>query len=515
MADEIKRLNYFTSQFLQEADFKDEQKYHIRMRRLHNLKLHSPGVVEGLEVRAHPTRKGGISVSPGMAIDQEGREILLFDQRDDVDIDLSSSSPVPIMLTYSEEGTDQNAGPGLKEPTRWWERGEIVKREPPDKKFVLLAMVCVESGNLKIDQSVRAGARDVTANIVRTERVAAKREGGTLVIGDFKTDEVDESEQVIWLKDRNNKWDEKLLKYGATKGQFGRAGFGIHMHADREWGILSDHWTPLLSVEGGSGNVRIVGRVESQMLEVMEVTKKVDATYNIHTGMTDFKTKPNALTISPNGISASGSNQDQSLSLKAKGSGDVTIESKLWAKREITTGNRAKAITLSVDRIAATGDDPNQDLSLESKGSASKIIVNGVIFSEGRIEQEPWQEINEFLNGWEALEMGGAVRGAPVSYFKDSCGIVHLRGSVRYPVSRTSDPHMFGTEKNDQHMFSLPLPYAPQFPVAVVCSVSLTEKYAEIVIDEYGQVLGPKHGSYNEFHAPALIRLDGISFRSA
>ena len=47
MAD-IKRLNYFTSQFLQAKDFQDERAYHLGMRRLHNQRLHSWGVVYGL-----------------------------------------------------------------------------------------------------------------------------------------------------------------------------------------------------------------------------------------------------------------------------------------------------------------------------------------------------------------------------------------------------------------------------------------------------------------------------------
>src|SRR2546423_12577366 len=72
---EIKRTNYFTSQFLVEADFKDEQAYHLEMRRLHNRALHVWGVVDGLTVSKTGARE--VTVSEGMVIDGQGREIVL------------------------------------------------------------------------------------------------------------------------------------------------------------------------------------------------------------------------------------------------------------------------------------------------------------------------------------------------------------------------------------------------------------------------------------------------------
>ena len=43
----IKRLRYFDNQFLVEADFTDEQKYHLEMRRRLNRALHSFGIAAG------------------------------------------------------------------------------------------------------------------------------------------------------------------------------------------------------------------------------------------------------------------------------------------------------------------------------------------------------------------------------------------------------------------------------------------------------------------------------------
>src|SRR5215469_1369855 len=72
----VKRLNYFNHQFLEEQDFRDEQQYHIDMRRRVNRSLHLFGAAEGLNV----TRSGNleITVEPGFALDREGRELVVF-----------------------------------------------------------------------------------------------------------------------------------------------------------------------------------------------------------------------------------------------------------------------------------------------------------------------------------------------------------------------------------------------------------------------------------------------------
>jgi len=71
----VKRANYFKHQFLREQDFKDEQVYHLEMRRRHNRLLHSWGIAEGLEVSKRGDRE--LVIAPGTAIDREGREIVL------------------------------------------------------------------------------------------------------------------------------------------------------------------------------------------------------------------------------------------------------------------------------------------------------------------------------------------------------------------------------------------------------------------------------------------------------
>lgn len=72
MAD-FTRLQYFHRQLLEVADFKVEQNYHQEMRRLHNRRLHTWGVVDGLTVSAKDDKT--VTIQPGMAMDASGREM--------------------------------------------------------------------------------------------------------------------------------------------------------------------------------------------------------------------------------------------------------------------------------------------------------------------------------------------------------------------------------------------------------------------------------------------------------
>ncbi len=105
MAD-IQRPNYFTSQFLVEADFNEEQAYHRDMRLRHNRSLHEWGVVEGLNV----SQTGGkqIAVSEGMAINSQGQEIVILQDSplpDTISLDgLDLNTTIEITISYREIG---------------------------------------------------------------------------------------------------------------------------------------------------------------------------------------------------------------------------------------------------------------------------------------------------------------------------------------------------------------------------------------------------------------------------
>jgi hypothetical protein len=95
----IQRLNYFTSQFLVENDFQDEQAYHREMRHRHNRLLHTPGVVEGLIVSKAGDRQ--IKVSAGMAIDPEGQEMVLLAESGAISLS-GANTDVFVTIQYGE-----------------------------------------------------------------------------------------------------------------------------------------------------------------------------------------------------------------------------------------------------------------------------------------------------------------------------------------------------------------------------------------------------------------------------
>jgi hypothetical protein len=110
----IKRLNYFTGQFLEKEDFKAEQDYHIDMRCRGNRALYySAGILDGgFEVTqaidaqtkiVDPTR---IVISRGIAIDPQGKELILTEP-------MTKNLPLPtttqevfVTLSYNPTPTD-------------------------------------------------------------------------------------------------------------------------------------------------------------------------------------------------------------------------------------------------------------------------------------------------------------------------------------------------------------------------------------------------------------------------
>lgn len=162
---DVKRLNYFNNQFLEERDFKDEQRYHIEMRRLHNRLLHSWGVAYGLQVE-----KAGhqaVTLQPGMALDNLGREIVVAAA---VNKELSghaANSNVYLSLSYAEALEDEDRQEeGSKNHTRVRELAviDVHKQRPPtDGSVVAVARVefDAEARVREIDTSVRKSAMSI------------------------------------------------------------------------------------------------------------------------------------------------------------------------------------------------------------------------------------------------------------------------------------------------------------------------------------------------------------------
>ena len=108
----IKRLNYFTGQFLQKEDFLDEQQYHMAMRRHGNRVLYfGKGILDESGFRVNDVGTGKIEVTPGIAIDAEGREIVLVTE---IEIDLPPLNLQPnsnyvVTVEYNQQARDEQS----------------------------------------------------------------------------------------------------------------------------------------------------------------------------------------------------------------------------------------------------------------------------------------------------------------------------------------------------------------------------------------------------------------------
>jgi hypothetical protein len=76
----LERLNYFNGQRLDAEGLRVEQEYHIEMRRRLNTALYTLGIASGLEIRPDPDNTHQVIVSPGVALDVNGREVILLEE---------------------------------------------------------------------------------------------------------------------------------------------------------------------------------------------------------------------------------------------------------------------------------------------------------------------------------------------------------------------------------------------------------------------------------------------------
>ena len=98
----FERPHYFAGKLLTADDLELEQRYHIEKRWLLNRTFHGEGVVHGLEVAPG---KGTVSVSPGFAVDEYGREIEVCERQELALPD--SIEPISICIRYAEVETDR------------------------------------------------------------------------------------------------------------------------------------------------------------------------------------------------------------------------------------------------------------------------------------------------------------------------------------------------------------------------------------------------------------------------
>jgi hypothetical protein len=163
----IKRLNYFNHQFLEEQDFRDEQQYHLEMRRRLNRSLHIWGVVEGLQVARTGNRE--VTVEPGFALDREGRELVVVKGLARDIGHAEHHKKLHVLISHQErfEEADRRSSGGIEGYNRITEEAEVGVTHEADKfgSGILLATVHLDDeGNIhKIDHAGRQLAGSLIA----------------------------------------------------------------------------------------------------------------------------------------------------------------------------------------------------------------------------------------------------------------------------------------------------------------------------------------------------------------
>ncbi len=173
---EFKRLNYFTSQFLQAEDFQDEQKYHRDKRHLLNCSIHEWGIVQGLDVSTVNNQQ--VSVSIGLAIDKDGQEIILPSAQS-LAISGTPNTSIFITIQYQDvqDESDRYQIGDVDNYDRITERPllQAVTAAPTDGSVIVLARVQLDNnGNIgSLDSSVRQLATAAIADgAVTTAKIA-------------------------------------------------------------------------------------------------------------------------------------------------------------------------------------------------------------------------------------------------------------------------------------------------------------------------------------------------------
>ena len=159
MTEPVRRVHYFFGQLLSVEDLQAEQDYHRDMRYLHN-RLLGQGVVNGLEITIGDGAT--VTVSPGLAIDPCGREIVVPDE---VAVVLSGSTELDgsadVIATWEQEpdsfvvSGEDPAGEAAF--SRWLERPRLALVSPGEapEESVVLGRVLFAGG--------QAASVDVTA----------------------------------------------------------------------------------------------------------------------------------------------------------------------------------------------------------------------------------------------------------------------------------------------------------------------------------------------------------------
>jgi hypothetical protein len=148
------RVRYFDGQYLKDQDFIDEQNHHTDRQHRHERLLHVAGILEGLNVTVNA---GVLTVSPGAAVDDTGRQILLETART-VNVTPTGNGVWRLRMLFDELGDRiPNDNLGAPEATRFKQAPiiEVVALNANVPHEVVLGTVRRTAGVVSVDAEGR------------------------------------------------------------------------------------------------------------------------------------------------------------------------------------------------------------------------------------------------------------------------------------------------------------------------------------------------------------------------
>ena len=206
------RVHYREQQILQVGDLVDEQRYRLEMQRRHNVALHGWGIVEGLELMIITQgSEQQLSLSPGLAVDGFGREIVV--EKDQIIEDLSVDDVIDLWLLYQKVPlVRETFGAFGRDKISYWDHtplviasrsGEIDPQRPflhcplpnvaasdgvPDEGDrewpVALGRVRLHQGSLTIDPSLTRPMLKAVGELINAPSHRARMQVGAELSGD-------------------------------------------------------------------------------------------------------------------------------------------------------------------------------------------------------------------------------------------------------------------------------------------------------------------------------------------
>ncbi|MBD1846393.1 hypothetical protein H6F89_23810 [Cyanobacteria bacterium FACHB-63] len=313
-----KRPNYFDGQFLQDIDFRAEQDYYLDRQRRFGRLLCVSGISEGLTVSAVAIGTAANSslkftVAEGTAIDSLGRQLVLANA---TTIASKTTDGVWLLtIRYDQQLTDPQAD-GAESFTRWQET-PLLEFVLDAKGNIVLARVTIQNGTISaFDLTVRQYAGIALPN-------ATSSKGATL-----RTSAINPNSDLAVLSGSLSITGQLSVTQPISGDQatFNAIGIGITNPADI---------SKKLQIEQGELRIRASHN---------QTTADIAAFLSLD--------QKQGLGVGSNRIEAIGSNPDQSIELRPKGSGQVAV---------------MQTLSVQKDAIAEAIDDAHLNITATSR----------------------------------------------------------------------------------------------------------------------------------------------------